>query len=138
MSTWTNLEFNGKTMGVWECGSRLRSSSKKICETSGGHRQIDWDFKKKHQRRFGRGFRAAINRMPLSEYKKMILEIVEQFHRHRGKLSEKQWKYLGLLMTKADPACLHNPKVLIKIKKNKTKSAPPGTYIKTRKKGEAL
>lgn len=113
MSVWDRLKFSGMTTGVWEAGTRLGAKPPQI---SKGHQQKNWNFSKHHERTFGRGFYAAINRMPESEYKIIILRLVKRKERSRGRgegLTEKQWRYLGLLMTKADPACLENPEIRI-------------------------
>lgn len=112
MGIWDRLSFTGKTISIWEAGTRAGKTKDQIATdaafNSGAVKK--WEFKNKNQRRFGRGFYAAINRMGESSYKKKILNLIENRVK-RGFLSEKQWKYLGLLMRKADPACLDNPKI---------------------------
>jgi hypothetical protein len=134
MGVWDQIAFSGKTTGVWESGTRL---GRKQGDTLPGQQQISWNFTKHHQRRFGRGFYAAINRMPESEYKKIILDLVKKKEKSRGRgegLTEKQWRYLGLLMTKADPACLRNPRIKLPKREEPKKLSIEEKYIGIRRK----
>jgi hypothetical protein len=95
MGVWNKLEFAGKSTGLVEIGSKKKNpNSKGKIKT--------WSFFR--NKRFGRKFYAALDRIKHPKLKPIILDLVRE-REERGRLTQKQWKYLELLMNRTDPAC---------------------------------
>lgn len=88
----------------------------------------DWDFRAPERRKLNRKFMDALDRIGDGERKKIILKLVGQFQRI-NRLTERQWRFLGVLMTLEDPKCHEAPKEKIVLsREDGLKKAFLGTF----------
>lgn len=104
MNIWNKLKDNAHVYGIWECGHYNRDKRK-----SPGQRN-PWNYRDRRRRRFGKHFYSTLKLIPEGKSRVVILSLLNQYQVN-GRLTEKQWRLLGVHMTKADPSCVKNPKV---------------------------